>query len=199
MNPPEMSFDLKSTPILPRQFVCGFLEDEAGALALVEKGTGAEVPENVRGKWNGIGGSIEVQDDHPIGGQIFASPALLAMEREFYEETQILIPGTRWRFFCELQGSNWGMNWTRASAMHPENWRVFFFHLKIEIKDGKMDPNCVLPSQNDVGERMIWVNDWRSSIGRMVPNLEWLIPMMQGDRSKGPMIVQETLGDSMPL
>ena len=76
------------------KFVCGFLFDTAHQrVALVQKAR----PEWQAGRWNGIGGKIELPET-----------SLEAMHREFSEETGIPAGAIAWRRFVHLELENGG-------------------------------------------------------------------------------------------
>jgi 8-oxo-dGTP diphosphatase len=81
-------------------YVCGLCFNEADTkLLLIQKKHG---PENLLGKWNGVGGKVEP------GEQPSA-----AMTREFQEETGV-VTGNAWVPFLLL--------------CRPGEWRVHFYH-----------------------------------------------------------------------
>jgi 8-oxo-dGTP diphosphatase len=65
------------------RYVLGFAFDTYGRLALILK----QRPDYQRGKYNGIGGKVE-PDDESLAH---------AMEREFREETGVTVPHDQWR------------------------------------------------------------------------------------------------------
>lgn len=83
-------------------YVCGFLFDEKGELVLLIK---KNRPAWMAGKWNGIGGKIEVGES-----------AIGAMHREFEEETAIT-----------------GLDWTCFASLDGRDFKVEFFSAKSQI------------------------------------------------------------------
>lgn len=74
-----------------KEYVAGFMFDQSlQNVLLVEK----QKPDWQKGRWNGIGGKIEL-DETP----------LQAMQREFLEETSIDYP--YWERLCSLSGDGW--------------------------------------------------------------------------------------------
>lgn len=74
-------------------------------VALVEKQTG---PEELKGKWNGIGGKLEQHEGLAD-----------AMVREFREETGVTLGKEHWEHFCTIRGifrngQEWIVNFFRA-------------------------------------------------------------------------------------
>lgn len=65
-----------------KDYVLGFAFDKRGAVAMILKNR----PDWQAGKWNGIGGHVE-KGELPV----------VAMEREFFEETTMRIQSTAWR------------------------------------------------------------------------------------------------------
>lgn len=82
------------TQLIPpiKYWVLGFAFDDLGQVALIHKAR----PTIQRGKWNGIGGSIE-------GREL----AVEAMVREFDEETGILLPKKAWTNVGRMYGPDW--------------------------------------------------------------------------------------------
>jgi 8-oxo-dGTP diphosphatase len=79
------------------KYVLGLAFDmERTTLAVIEKKTGPAC--NV-GKLNGVGGKVEAGEDY-----------LGAMEREFLEETGVLVPALDWGY----KGSFYGVGWRVA-------------------------------------------------------------------------------------
>ena len=73
-----------------RQYVVGLLFDEGGDnVVLIHKRHG---PPCVVGRWNGVGGKVELGEDF---GQ--------AMRREFEEEAGVNTDNEHWSLFCILQ------------------------------------------------------------------------------------------------
>lgn len=90
-----------------KQYVLGFLfhQDE---VALILKNRGPDV---VVGKWNGVGGKLEKNEEPPA-----------AMIREFREETGFVVPG-EWNWFCDYYMARYDANiycfWARLSPVKP--------------------------------------------------------------------------------
>lgn len=80
-----------STPKHFQIYVCGFLFNSLGFVALIHKLRG---PKEVVGKLNGVGGKVEA-DETPLE----------AMRREFKEEAGLDIRS--WFEFCVLDGPGW--------------------------------------------------------------------------------------------
>lgn len=99
------------------------------------------------GKLNAIGGKIE-QEESP----------LLAMIREFREETGLMVPD--WRRFCILRGQ----------SNENETWEVHFFITHL---------NTSIMAQATSMEREEVVIKFIESVGveNAIPNLPWLIQM----------------------
>lgn len=73
----------------PTKYVLGFAYDKFGACAMIQK----KRPVFQAGKWNGIGGHVELGD-----------PSLaFAMSREFHEEAGMSIHPSQWRLVGEMQ------------------------------------------------------------------------------------------------
>lgn len=81
-------------------YVCGFAFSRGGQfIALIEK-----KKEWCKGRWNGIGGSIEETDASPLDAQ----------RREFLEETGLSIQN--WEYFCTLEEPNAVVEFFRADV-----------------------------------------------------------------------------------
>lgn len=138
-----------------KNYVAGFLFDEAlERVVLIKK----DKPEWQRGKFNGVGGKIEVKS-YPTGNMYnvelvpFEETSLEAMQREFKEETGLHVKD--WKQFCYLQ-------WLDGS--------VTFFAAR-----GDVD------SCHTVEKELISVLDIRQILQNdsfpLIPNLRWLIPL----------------------
>ena len=140
--------------MITRNYVCGFLVDEAwDQVVLVKKLR----PTWQAGKLNGVGGKIET-----IIGEKVESP-LDAMIREFKEETGNVV--VNWTYYCQLAGG--------TSPIQPE-WKVDFFYstelmrlnnpitLPIDIKDPNAevcsfyDMNVVLRHSATFARNTLW-------------------------------------------
>lgn len=84
-----------------KSYVLGFVFFEVGdsQVFLIKK----ERPPWQKGKWNGVGGSIEDGET-----------SYEAMRREFREETNIDILPVNWRQFAQLKGQEWTVHCFRA-------------------------------------------------------------------------------------
>jgi 8-oxo-dGTP diphosphatase len=58
-----------------------------------------EHPDSQKGKWNGLGGKYERDED-----------AYQCISREVEEESDIFIPSSSWRLVGEVHGEGWGMD-----------------------------------------------------------------------------------------
>lgn len=107
-------------------------------------------PQWMAGKLNGIGGHIESNE----------SP-LIAMQREFNEETGLINPD--WRLFATLEGKEDGretfrIHWFTATITRTDEWRA------------------AAPSDEPVNWYYVHTVDAYSNTISM-PNLKWLIEM----------------------
>lgn len=83
------------------KYVLGFAFDSKREwVALIEK----QRPKWQAGKLNGLGGHIEPSDTHVAA----------AMEREFLEESGVLIPAANWKPFANLIGPGWAVRCFKA-------------------------------------------------------------------------------------
>jgi len=126
------------------QYVAGFAMNPNGYVVLVEK----THPPYLTGKLNAVGGKIE-EDETPLE----------AMQREFHEETGVLV--LPWRKFCELRCSPPGMG---TSVVH------FFYSWQ------SMETLSRAHTMED--EKIVCIPDyviWNSS--HVMPNLPWLLKM----------------------
>lgn len=127
-------------------YVLGFaFHEETQSVALVHKLHG---PAPVINKWNGIGGHVEEGE-----------PALMAMRREFEEETGVML-----------------MDWTRFCALRVKAYDALIYCYRIYLS-GKR-PQL----QQKTDERVDW-HFWNLEVLPVVPNLRWLIPMAR-DKDK---------------
>lgn len=133
-------------------YVLGFAFDLDGAVALIRK----TKPAWQRGKLNGIGGKVE-----------FRELPVEAMEREFLEETGLIIPAIGWREFAVMQSGPHLIHCFTARFMERDV-------PLISGEEGKAD----------------WYHP-KSPGGRPgeLPNLTWLIPMALLDESAHAKIV----------
>lgn len=74
------------------KYVLGFAFDDVGRVALIRK----LKPTWQAGKWNGIGGKVEVGE-----------ASYDAMVREFYEEAAVYVPHQFWHRAGSMIGSDW--------------------------------------------------------------------------------------------
>ena len=134
-----------------KEYVVGFAFDGEGNVALIEK----TKPAWQRGRFNGIGGKIEVdQREKPVD----------AMSREFFEETGVYIHPDQWNWVGGMYGNAWN-NLTN----HPdtEDWRVFVY-------------TCTNPEVKNIRtttekEVFLWPVDMKDD--RMIENVPALIKL----------------------
>lgn len=121
-------------------FVLGFAFDIDGQVALIRK----TKPEWQKGKLNGIGGKVEERELPEE-----------AMEREFFEETGVMLPAIGWRMFATMYSGDHIIHCFTAIVLERG----------IALTSGE---------EGDVH----WYHA-RSPGGRPdeLPNLTWLIPM----------------------
>lgn len=120
------------------EYVAGFMfSEDKRSVALIRKNR----PEWQKGKWNGIGGHVEPGET-----------PLVAMVREFEEETGVRVKHEDWKHFCTLQGQFGTVHFykttgdlTKLRSMTDEGIGTF--------------------STEDIHKRNI------------IPNLKWLIPL----------------------
>lgn len=133
-----------------------FKKEEA-YVALVRKDT-KKLP-HLNGKWNGIGGKMEIGES-PVG----------AAMREFFEETGIRVEKDN-MVFLEHQIYTTGIRMTE-SARYCVGDEIYWYATRV-------DPLAILPSYNDVGERMHWERTYSTSEvytdDFLAPNVGWLI------------------------
>jgi len=115
------------------KYVVGFLK-EKDRILLIEK----KRPNWQAGKLNGIGGHIEA-----------AESSLMAMRREFREETGLVI-----------------QDWTKSAIMQGPDWIVHVFFAYGPIYQAK-----------SITDEQILVVFARSLPYHTLPNLHWLIPL----------------------
>jgi 8-oxo-dGTP diphosphatase len=122
-------------------FQDGRYSQGATSVALIKKNRG---PADMAGKLNGIGGKIEPGET-----------PLVAMKREFFEETNAYIQG--WTKFCELSGNDWTVHFFRV---FPE----YFIDIKTTTDEvvGYYNVKDILEDR---------------PYRKIMPNLSWLIPM----------------------
>lgn len=106
------------------------------------------------GHLNGIGGHIE-PGEHPIQ----------AMEREFGEETGLLVPEENWQPFCIMRGGDWSVHCFRA-------FDIPLWELKT-MTDEEVYP---LVSADRLPKDVL-------------PNLRWLIPLALDRDEIAPVVV----------
>lgn len=91
---------------MKQKYVLGFLFNEnMKHVVLIKK----QKPDWQKNKYNGVGGKIDESD-----------PSVqFAMQREFKEETSLLIQAHRWNFFCEMEAEDWHVScfWAIAETL----------------------------------------------------------------------------------
>ena len=126
-------------------YVVGFaFNEEKTRVVLIEK----QRPDWQKGKLNGIGG--KVKEDESI---------IMAMEREFLEETGLLIPKDQWERFVKIGDNN-----HHGSMVHF--YRAFVDTIN-EVKSATDERVMVLTIE---GLQHCDMED-------VIPNLSWLIPL----------------------
>lgn len=137
-----------------KQWVGGFLfADIRTKVLLIRK----DHPTWMRGKLNGVGGSIE-----------HGESALDAMKREFLEETGINI--RNWNHFASLSGSN----------EKGEPWIVYWY--VAAITSSKYHPPQVQTGENSEPVHWFSVDSIIDGCnGPIMPNLKWLILMAKAN------------------
>lgn len=135
-------------------YTVGFLTNKNREIFLmVKKGTGDNIPEPVRGKWNGIGGKTDSGESAQDG-----------MVREFFEETLHNTETKDWKHFLSYTGSD----------SDPFPHVINFFVYERTIHD------MVYPITNDVGEKLAFIStrtiDWEKDC---VHNLPWILAYLK--------------------
>lgn len=115
-------------------------------------------PKWQEGRWNGVGGKVEPGEDFPA-----------AMEREFREETGLLVPAERWRHVLTYQGS------------HGAGYEVRFF---TTATDDVFEAKSL--TDEDVGLHYLGTLTEIPVIG----NLRWIVPMCLDREIEGVVVVQ---------
>lgn len=85
-----------------QHYCLGFAFDDLGRVALIEK----QRPEWQRGLLNGIGGKVE-----------FGETPIIAMHREFFEETGVSLPSGSWHSVGRMTGPKFVVH--VFTAAHP--------------------------------------------------------------------------------
>lgn len=112
-------------------------------------------PEWQRGKLNFPGGKIELNE----------SP-ILAVQREFHEETG---------YYTNEQ------DWTLKILLQNENWKVHFFMAKV---------NKCFHIKPDAIEQCAWF-DWRYLPDNVIWNLRWMIPLVLDESIAFPLTIND--------
>lgn len=118
------------------EYVCGFYRDEQNNLLLILKNK----PDWQKGKFNGVGGKIEPKES-----------VILAMAREFQEETGFTTNAEEWKLKLVLEAPN---------------YKVYFM---------TYDGVWFIPTPSNEGE-LQWHKDMTLPLN-VLPNLKWIIPM----------------------
>lgn len=125
------------------EYVLGFAF-QGSIVYLIEK----THPASQKGMLNGIGGKIEKGETPNV-----------AMEREFREETGVVVPANSWVPFCVLEG------FPRPLAAQ---WKVWCF--KANLPFGIARPSTC-------GEEKVVAVSSSHLPNKVIPNLRYLIPM----------------------
>ena len=122
------------------EYVCGLVfSEDRRRVVLIKKTRG---PANVVGRWNGVGGRVE-PDEMPV----------VAMAREFMEETGVATSFSLWRNFMTLTG---------------RDWIVYFF---------SCFDNAAMAGARTAEEEIVSTHMLRCLPDALVSNLRWIIPM----------------------
>jgi 8-oxo-dGTP pyrophosphatase MutT (NUDIX family) len=132
-----------------KRYVLGFAIDLNNRVALIKK----QRPDWQRHRWNGIGGSIEMKT--VAGGGMRSEVPIEAMQREFAEETGVMIPGYLWREVGVMFRSG--------------SWHVTIFTVKYESVAN-------VRTQTDEEVRRFFVN---GVIGRKLDTIENVPTILQ--------------------
>lgn len=128
---------------IPKQYVCGFcFDDILDYVVLIEK----QKPEWQKGRVNGVGGKVEPFE-----------PVYHAMEREFREETGVLVPVGKWTRFCILHVPG-----------EPGAVINFFYAVTNYI---------TVHTAQTMTDEPVLVRKSTAFYDNYLPNLQWLIPM----------------------
>jgi 8-oxo-dGTP diphosphatase len=106
-----------------------------------------------------------------IGGKVEPGETFLeCVVREFEEETGLQIPGDRWTLKVVLSGSD---------------WKVHFYSTRISTEEAEAASTMEV---EEVGLYHAHEVLWK---GNVVPNLRWLIPIMQAEELVFPIWMEE--------
>lgn len=153
-----------------KKYVVGFLvcEDTKNVL-LIRKAR----PDWQRGKLNGVGGHIEPADDeHP-----HFTADLVAMVREFKEETGLGLGYDRWEHRVQMNAAGWSVAFFIARGTNGE-----LHQAERNTKD--RDERCESHSVSRLAQCEV------------LPNLRWLIPLCMDGDIRGPV---EVFDDTRPV
>jgi 8-oxo-dGTP pyrophosphatase MutT (NUDIX family) len=125
-----------------QKYTLGFAFDNAATqVVLIEK----KRPKWQLGKLNGVGGHLE-EDDKSLA---------VGMQREFWEETGVVVPAEKWQAFAALQGKGW----------HVRCFRVFDDAV-LQCLTKTDEPVMLMPVESLPGVAKA-----------LIPNLQYLIPL----------------------
>lgn len=139
------------------EYSVGFLHSD-NEIVLIEKNR----PDWQKGLLNGVGGHIE-KDETPKQ----------CMQREFWEETGVLIPLKDWKHFLTLEGD----------------------YARIYVYAAEAGSELLYKTRTLTDEKVGVYSLWKTSMINTVPNLNWIIPMML-QRDKYYPTVVKFYGDS---
>lgn len=134
------------------EYVLGFAFSPFGWVALIRKNR----PDWQAGRLNGIGGKVEHSDD------TYAD----AMEREFREETGVVIPANEWRYVGVMQ---------KTQGFHFEERSGFAVHI-LTATDPKV---CDVLSKTD--EQIYLMSPDQMRRNAHLENVPWLIELCRAD------------------
>ena len=147
---------------MKKLMVVGFLfSKEKKEVVLIRK----THPEWQKDKWNGVGGHVKQEFKDGI---LIIEHYDKAMEREFEEETGVLIDAEKWEQFLIMEGADWLVVCFKSFSDQP--WQDTILHKLTDEEPVWCDITCGLPSG-------------------MISNLKWLIPVAL-DETFGPYTIE---------
>ena len=154
-----------------KTYVCGFLISKLyDRILMVEK----KKPDFQRGKYNGIGGSVEQ-------GEVL----LHAMCREFSEETG-LIGYTDWSETGCIEGKDFSVHFYKQFVRDLPNFPLSSYDVENSWEK---------PWVNDIGENLVYLEYSKLLTGgyrdQTLLNLNWIIPFIHFSREDNVFYIQD--------